>query len=1679
MSEFDLIPELGDRITIESALYGETFGTIIYRSEALIRIRPYNASDRGINFPLDPETQEFTEALGVSRIKIHRKATEPHFSKQLSVFPGDQLEFLTSEGLPIQGFPTAIVAQVIATEDQDAILLENGAVVDFQFLGPPEPIEVIVPKASEEDVATPENNTKEAILEEVEEEIDEIPEWELPPAIVEEIPTSERTYPDSVQREEMFISLLMDIPQHKQKNPKILRNLYRKTDVLLSLKNSIVVRDDSGSIQVGQEVSYTPTTVKDCVNDLPISSLLPVAAVKKVIYTDNTDEPGEFSDVEVRPDVVSLFESTQADAVFKPGVENPFLSYIDLLLRKNLPTFVPLPNTDPTLKTTVDQDVLRTKLPNEVLQGFPTRLGMELFDNEAVTSEFIGTVQDRTARVIAGTYYRNDTTGQRFQTSPPDTAATVAHILLSTDLLLFRSPIHSSVLLWDVEASEKSRANAGSFYRLLQNSWGNQQILTSDSDTLLADEIAARLEGYLPTAIVSRSILGITDSLGLQTREFSDSVMVPIQKALEAGQKAWVSAMTELQSRAKQSHQNGATHPTRPLVRTEDPLWTSQILQDTEIAREWKTLQEIEPSLKDVTSVRTNFFSKEANGTLGSYWYALASQKAAIQEYTKKVYLAERLRLERRLANRRTEAAALSASPVLNSCSHVHELESLRGVKEDGKRMLLFKKFVDKYKGGLDGNWVTCASCKQGLVCRHELMLLNEYLHPGRGQNLHKSLLLEFSGPVFEGAYICKNCGQKISDLEYDTGLEYGDDGQPLVGRTIIDPTAEDVEELDLTVAMAEEGKESDTMGFKDSDLPLFYLARAILENAGIMAGEDIYKRLVMFCKLFLAKVVPDKEKYEKKRLEMQAAAQGKKGAMIPLAFDIYDANFRVGGMAALVIIELQTSNPSIPFPARGCKLDKSGFPLEPSGNGAIRYIACVIAGMIRKDYPWVSVAWTRETNIAKRIDLAEKAIMNSMAYILALSPMEGRPPYPAIANLTEECQNRLAEVRAKQGESAAADELGIGLASSADKLPLQFRPIPNKIPQSELETESIQNSEQFLKNSEQGDLEKVGAFIKDRQLHLIFSVMNTFHQAAKENTVVIQPQRSDAICCFQDLGTIRQAGYGINALSDKLGESQKREVEMLETAAKTLQNRNPASSSNGTHFYVPWSAPPVDVLEPQSDPSMYYLLFLKHCFRGENMGRVHEFQDNYECRFCLFRIPEELDFMVAGNIGETDGKRFEAAMKEMNTQRKAIVLQAFADQSVNINESSFQALEDAIHVMKTVQQVPLPRLEGIETLMSEMTQLLEAAPFVESVSIDWTEFMKGFQQILRSPGDDELKRKLRLSSFSGLAEDRKAAIQLRLLDLFGARPTASQKVLVEECISAISEISESIKGNQAAKNLKLMFGVHGEQIANQYVEKLPVSATRKWFPTISRSHKELLAKIWENQSQIVQTAVKSLNELNSEIVQETIHVALSKMSQWIGVWTHFWIEKVRPIFLTEEELQMILEWSIVHVIAAFLTDSSPLFITTSDADKKKAILFFHSWILDTLKTTKHQVNRFQMSAHKIQEAIQARTELEHSYFVKRFDDLDRDLRKLELLKKKYKIGDWNVGTTKNLFSYNADFFEFERAQRAAMGLPDFGDHITGGQAKTQKQDYGFYQFGTETVKLTNDNDHRVAADED
>jgi hypothetical protein len=145
------------------------------------------------------------------------------------------------------------------------------------------------------------------------------------------------------------------------------------------------------------------------------------------------------------------------------------------------------------------------------------------------------------------------------------------------------------------------------------------------------------------------------------------------------------------------------------------------------------------------------------------------------------------------------------------------------------------------------------------------------------------------------------------------------------------------------------------------------------------------------------------------------------------------------------------------------------------------------------------------------------------------------------------------------------------------------------------------------------------------------------------------------------------------------------------------------------------------------------------------------------------------------------------------------------------------------------------------------------------------------------------------------------------------------------------------------------------------------------------------------------------------------------------------------------------------------------------------AASFMCDWLVSVLTDAGVKVAKYQLTDKQIRDRVQARIEKEKQMFIKKFDDKELELRKLELMKKKLKIGDWAVGTTKKLFSYDPEMFEFERAQRSEMGVPDFDDNVTAPQeaAETAAEEQGFYQFGVEQAGMAEGTLHRAAQDED
>lgn len=209
------IPELGDILTVKSTVFGKISGKIIYRDENLIRVLPFNSSDRAYDLPMDPNEGDFKADIGVTECIIHTKRDAPQFALQLSASPGELLEFFNNAGQVVA--PPGIIADKGINEENDTILLTDGRLLNFMYIGPPMPIQVIR-------VSVPAQPGEEEGVGMEQEDGDEPPdvydlsflEGLVPAAIMEDIPTADRTYPEVIQREEMYLDLLKSFSEARQ-----------------------------------------------------------------------------------------------------------------------------------------------------------------------------------------------------------------------------------------------------------------------------------------------------------------------------------------------------------------------------------------------------------------------------------------------------------------------------------------------------------------------------------------------------------------------------------------------------------------------------------------------------------------------------------------------------------------------------------------------------------------------------------------------------------------------------------------------------------------------------------------------------------------------------------------------------------------------------------------------------------------------------------------------------------------------------------------------------------------------------------------------------------------------------------------------------------------------------------------------------------------------------------------------------------------------------------------------------------------------------------------------------------------------------------------------------------------------------------------------------------------------
>ncbi len=323
------------------------------------------------------------------------------------------------------------------------------------------------------------------------------------------------------------------------------------------------------------------------------------------------------------------------------------------------------------------------------------------------------------------------------------------------------------------------------------------------------------------------------------------------------------------------------------------------------------------------------------------------------------------------LAKEKKEQGAGEA-PKPNPCEHVAILETIKRLDDDNERMYQLSKFLIRYQGSREHNWIKCSVCTRDLLCVHTLIELQQFMHPRERDVLRKELLLNFCGPVMGNIYTCRNCGQGMGELEFDNNIQFDDEGRPMMGRSeIVDKDAAEKEELEDAYSAPVDKSKLFDFG-SDTKNHLYETLKELSDRLGISPTREDYEHIIRRLWSNIT-AFPTRE-------EFIAENKARLGPNKPIPdYDKFIQLNHVYYACAHLLIHIQSRIPDyfVNVTIPGCT--RAGFVGYPIGNEedttGIDYIACAAASIMKNSPPWNMTGLQKEVE-SKRQKILSTQIM-------------------------------------------------------------------------------------------------------------------------------------------------------------------------------------------------------------------------------------------------------------------------------------------------------------------------------------------------------------------------------------------------------------------------------------------------------------------------------------------------------------------------------------------------------------------------------------------------------------------------------------------------------------------------------------------------------------------------------
>ncbi len=1294
-----LFIELGDRVVIDSTKYGRTTGYVYYRDGDLISVIPDGVSNMLHNFEVEQtdEAEEFDEELGVTATYIIDKRKFDTFVEQQDFRVGQTIETINSSGDLDKAFKIISVDQ-----ENDAIELEDetGSTekVDFGFVGIPRDESFVIIRTRQIPTPVINNNTPSEELTpslEIDGEIrQENEEDEIEPpkkkvqivgyvtltkaTVYKEAPPSQQRFPDNLQKTDALNDFLNMLDPLLQKDQKAVRAVRILVETLFHLKQATIAYNEDGSIRGQQEISAT--TLADLIRKVNIPLGRPVLDVAKKLYSnpDKLEEQEEEEENNVDQEDEYFFENfkneaSQMDQNVSPlvsssmigapgGSVSRFLNDTSSFLKKYLSTYSPNSNAEPLWRAIEDTDFFRSQPPE--LSETSNLPGYMVVKNENGKPEgeppVFGTIQYGLERALSATYRKGQE--RRKQILVPEEAATMkSYLIFPQKVVAHIGTTRSGSLVID---SGRSQLGPKPMTQILKEVGDPQEVGTSN-DLILLDVDGSTL-GNIPLKDyvegISVPALGLGDTfatleqLGINDLELTPELVDVLQTKIEAYQSQLLSSLTSLreilgQERIEQEPVQN------PFIESSE-IFEGGVRSEPILVEDIVTFEKLNPTLSksDIALIayllkkHSDYFQVAAGNN--TVYTARERMRATRSMFLESLHIASLLKQNK-------ENAGLV--PVPNNCEHVAKLITIRKIYDDTERFQLLTKFFAKYQGDRDENWINCNLCGKHLMCLHERLQIQAYLNPVEKDTLHKEIILNFSGGQFQGSYICRNCGQPIRDIDFDTNMEYDDEGKPMVGRAVlVDKDALQQEKLESALGVPIKGQELneetiDTkkkirITFSETDMVFKNIIKEISVRVGVTLTDETYRRLVDDAIAWINQL-PDRIKYEK---NPQLVKTG-------ISFDFFINTHSICCCAALLLIEIQMHIPSyiVRYTLPLCSNPGfDGWPLDNNSKQGIEYISCATASINRNQEPWNKNLFSSEKSDTKKIKIVQAYIEKIIAVLLKKDQL--------ITQGFLDKKKYLAEI-------LGADS---GKGIPKDIIPATF--LPEQIiisPATAAENATIPEVAQYMGNK--GKIALAKQWI--RQSHIL---------AKKTASLIRGSPLSETTCC---LSNISQPNTFWRSATD-LPELDKRQL---------IPNRQ------GVFLQVHFTPRLSESLLVQSDQEYYYRVFLKYCFQGPRMGYPHEPGLTNKCAQCGFQFPTNVNVVDT----DTEGK---AALSSQNVDTSEPEFTKLLDTIHRVNEVKpikIKELTSMEEIMNELGELNPEPVEGWNEIINETIQSFMKLP--------------------------------------------------------------------------------------------------------------------------------------------------------------------------------------------------------------------------------------------------------------------------------------------------------------------------------------------------------------------------------